>query len=174
MNKNIIILLSFILLCGCGYTTSGSLYQGNRIYVVPVANKIDIASESRNYSGYTAYPALLENRLTSVLVSEFNERSNLKVVSNEIGALHLTCSIEDYEKEALRYTDSDDVKEQRLRLRVRMKLTDPEGVVLEQRSVVGETSFFLYGSNRKSESSAQQDLIKDTARRIVEAITEEW
>lgn len=174
MNKNIIIFLFFILLCGCGYTTSGSLYQGNRIFVSPIANKIDIASESRSYSGYTAYPVLLENRLINVLISEFNERSNLKVVSNEIGALHLKCTIENYEKEALRYTDSDDVKEQRLRLYVRMKLTDPEGVVLEERTVVGETSFFLYGANRKSESSAQQDLIKDAARRIVEAITEEW
>lgn len=174
MKKLILVFLLFTLVCGCGYTTRGFIYQDERIFITPVVNKIDITSESRRYSGYTTYPILLENKLTNEIVNEFNIRSNLKVVSSQTDVLKLSCAIDRYERKALRYTDSDDIKEQRLRLYVRMKLTDPEEAVLKDKKIVGETTFFLIGPNRKSESSAQQDLIKDTARRIVEAITEEW
>jgi hypothetical protein len=108
------------------------------------------------------------------LVSRFNIDGQLKVVSQGPEALNLACAVNDYEKETLRYENNDDVKEQRLRLHILMTLTSPEGKILEERTVVGESSYYLSGPNQKSETAAQNDLIIDSARRISEAVAEEW
>ncbi len=169
------LLLIFLLITtGCGYSTKGYKYQENKIRINPVVNAIDITSEGRKYSGYTAYPVLIEDRLTNRLVSEFNIQSNLAVVSKPEQALRLECKVIDYKRNTLRYTDSDDPEEQRLRLRVKMKLFDAEGNLLQDKHITGQTSFFLTGSNSKSEVAAQVDLIDDTARRITEAVVEAW
>jgi outer membrane lipopolysaccharide assembly protein LptE/RlpB len=166
-----LLLICLIALAGCGYSTKGYKYKEDKIRITPVVNKINITSESRKYSGYTAYPKLIEDRLTSKLVSEFNIQSNLNVVSNLEGALKLECQVTDYKRQTLRYTDSDDPQEQRLRLRVKMKLISSEGETLQEKNVVGQASFFL---DEKSEVAAQAELIDDTARRITEAVVETW
>jgi hypothetical protein len=107
-------------------------------------------------------------------VNRFNIDGHLNVVQNEADALSLSCVIKDYRKQALRYTESDDVQEQRLRLVVHIKLTGEGNKTLQDRDVTGEATFFLTGPNSKSEQDAQSDLISDTARRIVEAVIEEW
>ena len=169
------LVLSLFLIASCGYTTRGFIYTEDSIIIKPVVNKIDITSESRKYSGYVSFPILIENRLTNKLVSKFNIEGNLKVVSHDPGALHLACTVENYNKETLRYTEEDDeAEEQRLRLYVRMKLTSPDGKILQDRMIVGEAAYYLAGVNEKSESAAQTDLIDDTARRICEAVTEAW
>ncbi len=179
--KNVLFILLFII-SGCGYTTSGCRYVGEKIIIKPVTNSIDITSESRKYSTYESYPILIENRLTNKLVRKFNIDGSLKVVNYSPQALELVCNITDYKKEALRYSDDDDVREQRLRLYVKMKFTNPAGEILEERNVMGETTYFLTGITLtdgtsirpKSETAAQADLIDDTARRISEAVLEEW
>ena len=171
--KKFLVLLLFIVV-GCGYTTRGFVYVEDTIIIKPVINKIDITSESRKYSDYTSFPILIENRLTNEIVSKFNIDGNLKVVSEDPNALKLVCTVNDYNRDTLRYTDSDAVSEQRLRLNVHIKLTSGDGKVLKEKNVVGETEYYLTGANSKSESAAQLDLINDAARRITEAVTEEW
>ncbi|MFA5272082.1 MAG: LPS assembly lipoprotein LptE [Candidatus Omnitrophota bacterium] len=166
--------LILIVLCGCGYTTRGFVYPSSKIFIPPTLNKINITSESQRYSTYTSYPILIENRFTNELINKFNIDGHLKVVSVGDGALKLSSEITQYTKEAVRYTGTEDVNEQRLRLYVRIKLTDPEGKVIKSRDVVGETSFFLSGPNAISETQAQETLITDTARRVLEAVIEEW
>lgn len=135
---------------------------------------MDIASSGRRTSGYANFPILIENRLTSEMINKFNIDGHLKVVNRAQSALELSCVVNNYTKEALRYTDSDDIKEQRLRLYVEMKLINPKGEVLQDKLIVGEASFFLSGPNQKSETVAQDELIEDTARRISEAVLEAW
>jgi len=179
--KNFLVLLLFIVV-GCGYTTRGFVYTEDTIIIKPVINKIDITSESRKYSDYTSFPILIENRLTNEIISKFNIEGNLKVVGEDPRALKLTCTVENYDKETLRYTESDEVNERRLRLSVHMKLTSGEGKVLQDKRVVGESTYYPAGTTgndigtivRTTESAAQVDLIDDTARRICEAVTEEW
>ena len=171
--KKFLVLLLFIIV-GCGYTTRGFVYVEDTIIIKPVINKIDITSESRKYSDYTSFPILIENRLTNEIVSKFNIDGNLKVVSEDPNALKLVCTVNDYNRDTLCYTDSDAVSEQRLRLNVHIKLTSGDGKVLKEKNVVGETEYYLTGANSKSESAAQLDLINDAARRITEAVTEEW
>ena len=163
---------------GCGYVAGGFKYQGRGIVVSPVVNKIKIATEARKYTGYVSYPILIEDKLTNEIIRQFNIDGNLVVTRQGPQALILTCAVVDYDKETLRYTDSDDVKEQRLRLRVEMKLHSSDGTLLQHRRVVGESSYYLeqefMGDDKKSESFAQVELVRDTARRIVEAVVEEW
>jgi outer membrane lipopolysaccharide assembly protein LptE/RlpB len=173
--KNWRILLVFLLMVGgCGYSTKGYKYKEDSIRIKPVVNKINITSEDRKYSGHTVYPRLIEDRLTNRLVSEFNIQSNLDVVSESRNALELECQLTEYRRQTLRYTDSDDPEEQRLRLKVKMKLVNSAGEVLQKNNIVGQASFFLTGPNSKSEVAAQNDLIEDTARRITEAVVEAW
>ena len=208
MNKLLAGIIIFAVM-GCGYTTRGSIYAGQKIIIKPVENKIDITSESRKYANYTSFPILIENKLTNKLVDKFNIDGNLTVVSQDPNALKLTCVINHYNKETLRYTEDEEVEEQRLRLHVNMELTNPKGEVLLRKGVVGESTYYLSGSIRlvsecdngkwkigrsgsciydteadanaansslspKSESAAQVDLVDDTARRISEAVIEEW
>lgn len=171
--KNFLILLLFFV-ASCGYTTRGFVYTEDSIIIKPVVNKVNITSTGRNYSDYVSFPILIENRLTNELVSKFNIEGNLKVVNQGPEALILDCVVKSYNRETLRYTESDDPDEQRLHLNVHIKLTSPKGKILQDKVVVGETTYYLEGANKKSESAAQLDLIDDTARRICEAVTEEW
>jgi hypothetical protein len=150
------------------------MYEDSRIIIEPVANKIDITSEQRKYSGYTSFPLLIENKLTNELIGKFNSEGHLEVVNQHPEALKLTCTITNYTKETLRYTDSDEVEEQRLRLYVQIKLVSSEGKTLQDREIIGESSYYLSGTRQKSESAAQVDLVNDTARRILEAVIEAW
>ena len=169
------LILVFTILCsGCGYTTRAYIYPENSIHIPPAKNEINIATEGRKYSSYQSFPVLIENRLTNKVIQKFNTKSDLKVVKSDINALRLDLVVTNYTKEALVYTDSDDVKEQRLRLSVALTLTDPSEEVLKKKTVVGESSFSLTGPNAKSESAAQVDLVDDTARRILEVVVEEW
>jgi len=169
-----LLVIFLIVLVGCGYTTRGFVYQEDRIYIRPVINKISITQEDRVYSSYTSYPILLEKRLTNVLVNKFNIDGHLKVAGEDLDALILECEVRDYKKEALRYADNDAVTEQRLRLTVHMILRDKDNNIIKEREIIGETSYFLSGSLMKSEASAQADLVDDTARRILEAVVEDW
>lgn len=169
-----IFLVFAVLFTGCGYSTQSYRYKENRIRISPVVNSIRVSSEERQHASHGAYPALIEDRLTSRLVSEFNIRSNLEVVSRIEGALRLDCEVIDYRRQTLRYTDSDDPREQRLRLHVKMELTDSQGELLKERVVVGQTTFYLDGPQSRSERAAQHDLVEDTARRITEAVVEAW
>ena len=171
--KNFLVLLLLIVI-GCGYTTRGFIYAEDTIIIEPVINKIDITFEDRKFSNYASFPILIENRLTNELISKFNIEGNLKVVNEDPKALNLACIVHNYDKETLRYAEDDEVSEQRLRLHVRIKLTSGDGKVLKDSNILGETTYYLTGANQESESSAQVDLIDDTARRICEAVTEEW
>lgn len=172
--RKVAVLALVCILAGCGYTSRGFLYESKTIIVEPIINKIDITAETRQYSGYTVFPILIENRLLNEIISQFNINSGLKVVTDDPQALSLSCVVQSYDKQAMRYTDADDVTEQRLRLHVFVTLKDPQAKVLISKTVVGQADFFLSGPNKKSEEAAQRDLITDTARRIVEAVVEEW
>jgi len=170
----LLILAVFMFVTGCGYSTTGSMYAGNKIIIKPVVNKIDITSEQRRGSNYVTFPILLENRLTNTIINKFNTDGSVKVVNQDTDALTLECNITDYTKETLRYTGADDVEEQRLHLYVQVKFTSDTGQVITDKVVVGETTYYLSGAHSKSESVAQEDLVDDTARRISEIVLEAW
>ncbi len=170
-----IVILCFLVVAGCGYTTRGFVYdKENTIYVNPVVNKSSITSGKRAYSSYNVYPILLEKRLTNAIIDKFNIDGNLRVSDDKSSSLNLQCEIRNYNKEPLRYTDNDNVTEQRLRLYTHCILSSKDGKVLKERDIVGDTTYFLSGKLAKTEPTAQVDLVDDTARRIIEMVVEEW
>ena len=94
------------------------------------------------------------------------------MVSQDKDALVLSCTVNNYSKHTLRYEEANDgeVKEQRLRLNVHIKLVSADEKVLIEQDIIGETEYLVAGS----ETTAQTDLVEDTARRISEAVLEQW
>lgn len=169
-----LIFFLFLLLSSCGYTTQLSTRKGG-IYVKPVVNRIVIASEDRAYSGYSSYPILLEKKLTNSVINEFNIRGGqFTVPNNSPDSYTLECSIYDYRREALRYTDDDSVSEQRLRLYVKVKFYDSDDEIIKEKEIVGEATYFLSGSYAIPESEAIRNLTDDSAKRIVETVSQDW
>jgi hypothetical protein len=178
--KFFLILLGVVWLSGCGYTTNNNVYDSSDIYVVPVVNKIKVTGEGRLYPDYKAYPRLIENDLTNALVRRFNVTGRLSVTADTEKSMKLYCDVTSYEKTTLQYADEhkgeikDEVKQQRLRLTTHARLIDGNGKILNERDVIGETTYYLYGIYAKTQDSAWLDLVDDTSRRIAEAVLENW
>lgn len=172
MRKFLVILMIF--LAGCGYKTRGVMYKEKGVYIRPVVNSINVSTQERDSANYSSYPLFIDKKLTNTIAEKFNIDGQLKVSSQIEDNLKLECLVKEYKKEVLRYADNDDVSEQRLRLFVKMTLFDGVGDLLKTQDIIGETTYYLSGSLAKSETAAQQDLVDDTARRIVEAVVEEW
>lgn len=173
--KSIVLgLLFMIYLTGCGYTTKGFAYKEDKIQIVPIVASVEITDEDRRMSGGSDFPVLLEKKLTNAVVAKFNIEGHLRVVKDPQNALRLACVVKDYAKETLRYDEIDDVSEQRLLLKAEVKLKDSFGESLFEKEVIGEATYFLSGPRAKSETQAQEDLIDDTSRKILEAVTDEW
>jgi hypothetical protein len=170
--KKLFFIISIFLL-GCGYTTTAFI-GGGRIYIKPIVNEIAVTKEERAYSEYRTYPILLEKKLTNKLIDEFNTKTRFEVTPDFTNSNRLECRIVDFRREALRYDDADEVTEKRLRLYVTLRYYDSENNLLKDKEIIGETTYRLTGSYKKSESEAQDVLLEDTARRIVEAIAEDW
>ena len=174
--KKFLAVFSLIIIIGCGYTTRGFIYPESGIYIKPIVNKISITGEDRLSSVYTDYPVLLEKKLTNILINKFNVDGNLKVTDPQEGAMSLECEITNYIKESLRYNSENDVKERKLKLYVHMTLYGGDGKLLKDVIIIGDTDYEISGSEESAqeELSAQDGLIDDTARRILEAVVEAW
>jgi len=171
--KNALIVF-LLVISGCGYTTRGFVYQEQGINIKPVMNEISIDHNDSTYYSYNTYPILLEKNFTNELISKFHTEGSLLISNREEGFLRLECTLKNYLKEALRYESDEDVEEERLRLYVYIILYDGQGEIIQEKDIVGETTYYLSGSLSKTESSAQVDLIDDTTRRVLEAVIEQW
>ncbi|OQX82147.1 MAG: hypothetical protein B6D56_00090 [Candidatus Omnitrophica bacterium 4484_70.1] len=159
-----------LLLLGCGYSTY--LVNIKDIYVKPVTTSVNLTGLERAYSEYTSYPLFLDKLLTNKIIEEINLRG--ASINNSVSAYRLETNIYRYEKEGLRYEDNDEVSEQRLKLFVKVKLFSPQDELIKEKKIIGQTTFFLSGPYKISEEEAIQDLIEDTAQRIVETIISDW
>lgn len=168
------VVLPVLMLWGCGYSTVSRQYAEKKIVIVPVVNTVNITQEERRYSDYNSFPVFVDKKLTNVLVNKFNNDGHLRVTNEPDNALKLDVEVRDYKKESLRYTDKEDVREQRLSLAVHLKLTDSQGKMLQEKDITGETTYFLSGSQQKSEAAAQEDLIDDAGRKVLAAVIEDW
>ncbi|VAW17259.1 hypothetical protein MNBD_BACTEROID05-390 [hydrothermal vent metagenome] len=158
---------------GCGYTTSSSLPgRLKTIYVEDFKNSIDYTKEGvRNL-----YLPLLEVDVRNAVVDRFLFDGNLDIGDEDVADLILKAELISYERAALRYTDRDDIEEYRIYIAVSMKLWDVENerMMWEERSFIGESTYFLTGASASSEEAAVKKAIVDLARRIVERTIENW
>lgn len=168
-------------LSGCGYTTRSMIHTKYKtIYIEPFLNKIDITRETDYQSKYKTYRPFLETDVTKVVNDRFLFDGNLKPIRGSTADLVLKGEVVDFSRDALRYTDNDDVEEYRINVRVNISLWDTaqEKMLWEENNFTGIgdyfTSFYPVAADRKDESVAVKEAIDDLARRIVERAVEEW
>jgi hypothetical protein len=173
--KKFLLLVSLLAMSftGCGYTT-GSLISSRfqTIFVAPFENKIDYM----NQDARTVYIPQLELKAHTAIIDRFMFDGNLRVTEEGNSDLVLKGKVLSFEREELRLTSAEDVKEYRLRVTVALVMWDPvnEKAVWEEPSFAGETTYYTVGALAKSESQAMQDVLTDLARRVVERTIEDW
>ncbi len=171
------IVLAAGILSGCGYTRKSLLSENIKsVYVAPVKNAIDLSGEVTDKKPFRVYRPGVEVELTNALINRFIFDGNLKVESPEAADATLETKLIDYRRDALRYSDSDDVQEYRLSVVVDVTLyeTRTRKVIWSNRSLTGDSSFFVAGPRAISEDAAAQKSVEDTARRVVDQTIEIW
>ena len=167
------LLLTGFLLAGCGYTT-GSLLpsQYRTIGIEPFKNAISFVNEGSR----ATYIPLLETKVRQAIVDRFQFDGHLRISDPQRADLILSGELISFDRDELRLTDDRDVQEYRIRITVKLTMTDgTNGEVLwTEPSFAGEATYFLTGSQAKSESAALEDALKDVSRRIVERSIENW
>ncbi len=165
-----------LVLAGCGYTTKSLLSENIKtVHVAPVKNTIDVAAEITDQNPFRPYRPGLELDMTNAIINRFIFDGNLKIASPEQADLLVQASIVDYRRDALRYSEGDDIQEYRLSVTMDVAVTQRrEGKVLWSERVTGDTTFFLSGSRAKTEDEAAAAAVEDAARRVVEKTNEVW
>ncbi len=166
-----------LALAGCGYTAR-SLIAGKykTIHVAPFLNKVDLSVESDSNNKYKVYRPMLETEVTRAVINKFLYDGNVKPVAEDIADLTLKGELVEFRRDVLRYTTNDEVEEYRVNIVVNLVLWDKKNdkLVWEEKSFIGNASYFVSGPQAKSEDLAVQEAVKDLARRIVERVVEQW
>ena len=162
---------------GCGYTQK-SLLPGNikSIYVAPVKSTIDLSSEISDKNRFRTYRPGVEVDITNAIINRFIFDGRLKVADLQKAQAVVEAKLVDYRRDALRYSDDEDIQEYRLSVIadvVVYQAVDRQ-VLWKDSSLVGDTTFFLSGSRAISEDEAAAAAVEDLARRVVEKTIELW
>jgi hypothetical protein len=146
--------------------------RNKTIHIAPFKNKITYTNEKTPET----YIPLLEVKIRNATADRFLFDGNLKVEQSEQADLILRGELLNYQRDALRYTDNQDVQEYRISIVVSLKMWDQNSNELfwEEPSFVGDTTYFVSGPSAKAETVALEDAINDLARRIVERTIEDW
>jgi hypothetical protein len=158
---------------GCGYSARSALSSSLKtIHVELFDNQVDFTSEGQR----NVYLPLLEVKVRNAIVDRFQFDGNLKIAKGDNADLVLKGSLTSYERDALRYTDADDVEEYRVRVVVSLVLlkSGQEEPRWTEPSFGGEATYFVTGASATSEDSAVVEAMEDLARRIVERTIEDW
>ncbi|MBU0469480.1 MAG: hypothetical protein KKD07_06210 [Candidatus Omnitrophica bacterium] len=170
-------LFGFLLLScvcfGCGYTTRTTL-PGNfkTIYIEDFSNEITFTTEKVR----DVYFPLLEIKVRNSIVDRFMFDGYVRVVDKDDADLILKGNLKGYQRDALRYTDNDDVEEYRVRIIVALELIDVKNqeIAWSEAGFAGEATYFITGSQATTEESAVNNAIIDLAKRVVERTVEDW
>ncbi|MFA5059497.1 MAG: LptE family protein [Candidatus Omnitrophota bacterium] len=171
--RSFTLFLMLSILAGCGYSTRSNLAGNFRsISIEPFKNTVSYSAEQATKN---LYIPLLEVKITNAVTDRFLFDGNLKIADKGKADLALEGSLLNYERNALRYTDDEDVQEYRISIVVSMTLFDKSGeVVWSEPSFAGEATYFVTGPLARSENAAIEDALTDLARRIVERTVENW
>ena len=166
-----------LFLVGCGYSMSRLLPASYRtLYIEPFQNAIPITQETSERTGFFSNIPQLTEKVTRGVIDRFLFDGTLRVTNSpEKADLRLNGKLLDFYRQALRKQDDQGVEEYRLNLTAAVTLRDRDGkLLLEDPNLVADTTYFLSGSQAKSETAAVDDLVTDFSRRIVEWVIEYW
>jgi outer membrane lipopolysaccharide assembly protein LptE/RlpB len=168
------ILAACVVLTGCGYSTRSLISDKYKtVYVAPFENKIDYL----NQSDRKIYIPGLETRVHQAVIDRYLFDGNLRIGQEGATDLVLKGQLLSFDRDELRLTSSEDVKEYRLRVTVALTLIDPvdnNKVVWSEPAFSGEATYYVSGPLAKSESATIDEAILDLARRTVARTIEDW
>ncbi|MDD5669728.1 MAG: LPS assembly lipoprotein LptE [Candidatus Omnitrophica bacterium] len=177
------IILCIMMVCasgsffsGCGYTTRSMLHtEYKTIFITPFTSKIDITRDTSS-SQYKVNRPMLDTAITKAVSNKFLFDGNLKPVKAGNANLVLKGDVVEFRRDPVRYTDNEDVEEYRLNLVVNISMWDETAgkILWTENGFTGDTTYFVKGTQAKSEDVAINDAIDDLARRIVERTVEQW
>ncbi len=173
----VLLLWVWLPVSGCGYTTRSLLSENIKtIRILPVKNTIDISSEPSDKNRFRTYRPGIEVDVMNAIINRFIFDGNLKVVSSEKADAVVDAKLIDYRRDALRYSEGDDVQEYRLSvvLDVAVRQTPGHRTLWHEQNVTGDASYFLSGPRAQSEDEAAAKAVEDAARRVVEKTIEVW
>ena len=164
------------MLSGCGYTTKTLLPESLKsVHVAPVANAIVLSEEITDKTPFRVYRPGLEVELTNAIINRYLFDGTLKISMPEKADAIVETSLADYRRDALRYSEGEDIQEYRLSIVIDAKMIQKsDGKVLWSKRIIGDTTFFLAGSRAISEDQAASRAVEDVARRVVEATIQYW
>ncbi len=163
----------FLAVSGCGYSVrSSSLGSIRTIFIEPFKNKISYDREGKQ----TLYLPLLEVKLTNAITDRYLFDGNLRIAKKNKADLILQGELISFQRDALRYTDNNDVQEYRITITVSLTLWNnvKQEAMWTDPGFSGDTTYFTTGTLAKSEGTAIEDALTDIARRIVERTVENW
>lgn len=172
-----VLVLAASLFSGCGYTRKSLLAETIKsIHVAPVKNAIDLSEEVTDQKPFRVYRPGVEVELTNAVINRFIFDGNLKVAVPETADALLETRLIDYRRDALRYSDDDDVQEYRLTIVIDVRFVERATgrVIWSDAGLAGDTSFFISGPRAISEDRAAQLAVEDVARRVVDKTIEIW
>lgn len=175
--RRLVALAAAVSLCaGCGYTTKSLLPENVKsVHVQPVKNAIDLSAEISDKTPFRVYRPGLEVELTNAIINRYIFDGTLKVASPEKADAVLETNLVDFRRDALRYTDGEDIEEYRLSIVIDARLYQKvDGKSLWSKRITGDTTFFLSGSRAITEDEAATKVVEDAARRVIEATIEYW
>ena len=163
--KELVVALLCLGVAGCGiYRLGSSLPPGVNSVYVPVFT---------NESG----EPLIETECTSATAQEFQKDGSLELREESLADARLNVTVNKFEVEPIRY-EQDSTKagrEYRIKVTAAIVLTKtrPDQVILD-RTVTGETTFFLEGDMTNARRAAVPALATDLAHQIVKAVVDFW
>lgn len=172
--------VAVLAVAGCGYTTKSLLPEDIKsVYVAPVTNSIDLSAEISDTERFRVYRPGVEVDLTNAIINAFVFDGTLKVAAAETADAVVEASLKDYRRDALRYSEGDDIQEYRLSILIdvtvsRTSPADASQKLLWHEPVAGDTTFFLTGPRAESEDEAVSRAVEDVARRVIEKTIELW
>ena len=172
----LILIAALICASGCGYTTRSLLPSNFKsIYVENFINKIKVTAESSDERMYRGYRPGMEIDVATAIRNKYLFDGNLRVADPEKADLVLKGELVDYRNESLRYDNSNNVLEYRIRMVVNIVMQTKDGKTRwAENNFAGESLYTTTGPLAKSESQAIVDAEADLARRVVERTVEEW
>jgi outer membrane lipopolysaccharide assembly protein LptE/RlpB len=167
MKKVSLLILSSLLvaLAGCGYSTrsiSPRIADIKTIYVEPFKNGVDYSTERGDKN---LYVPMMEVKITNETINRFLRDGIFKIAKQDAADVILKSELKDYRRDVLRYDDNENVQEYRITIIISMTLwnTRTNETMWSEPNFAGDTTYFVSGSNAKSESTAIDDAIKELA-----------
>jgi len=162
---------------GCGYVNKSLIApEANSIFVETFKNNIDITKETSTRQRYNVNKPFLEIKITNAIIKRFLYDGNMKIVDLDSADLLLQGELVNYLRQPLKYSSAKDIEEYRLNVVVNFTVKDlkTDKILLDQKSITADTTYFVTGNAAKTEDTAIDGLLEDLSRRVVNSIVHRW